>query len=169
MDYHKTVSEIRGTLDKNNVWYETFEHGPVRTSEEAAKIRTGYSLHQGAKAMIVRIKSQGQSKFIMAVLPGDLRIDSNKLKRYFNAKDIRFANEEEVNTITNGVQPGGVPPIGNLFNLEVVADPSIFENERIVFNAGDRRYSIAMKSEDYKKIVNPKIESIVQQAQFFCS
>lgn len=161
MEYHQVTKQITDLLQKNNFWFETFEHQPVSTSEEAAKIRTGYSLHQGAKAMIVRLKiSESNRKFVMLVLPADLRFDNTKVKDIFSAKDIRFATEEEVSVITKGVQPGGVPPFGNLFGLEVIVDPKLLENEKIVFNAGDRCFSVAMKSQDYKILVNPEILSI---------
>lgn len=162
MQYHKVSSEITKLLKKNNIWFETFEHEPVRTSEEAAKIRDGYTLHQGAKAIIVRVKiSNSNKKFAMLVMPGDMRFDTDKVKKLFGAKDIRFATVDEVSEITDGIQPGGVPPFGNLFNLEVVVDPSLLKNEKIVFNAGDKRYSVGMKAADYQKIVNPRVESII--------
>ena len=62
--------------------------------------------------------------------------------------------------LTNGVQPGGVPPFGNLFGLEVVVDPQLLQNEKIVFNAGDRSFSVGMKSADYQRIVAPRIATI---------
>lgn len=162
MNYHKTVTEIKNILEKNHCWFETFEHEPVRTSEEAAKVRTGYSLHQGAKALIVRVKkSENEKFFAMLVFPADLKFNDKKVKQFFEARDIRFATEEEVLSKTDGVQLGGVPPFGNLFGIEVVADPKLFENEKIIFNAGDRSFSIAMKSSDYKRLVNPKLADIV--------
>lgn len=161
MDYHKVTTTITELLKNNGFWFETFEHEPVRTSEEAAKIRHGYSLHQGAKAMIVRVKiTNNDKKFVMLVMPGDLRFDNNKVKQIFNAKDIRFATEEEVATITGGVQPGGVPPFGNLFGIDVLVDPLLLENEKIVFNAGDRRFSVGMMSVNYRSLVNPRVISI---------
>ena len=39
---------------------------------------------------------------------------------------------------------------------EVLADPQPLENEKIVFNAGDRCISIAMKSKDYLKLVSSR-------------
>ncbi len=161
MKYHKTVSKIIELLKNNGYWFETFEHEPVRTSEEASKIRPGYSLRQGAKAMIIRVKVSGSEKrFVMLVLPGDLRFDNNKVRSLFGVREVRFATEEEVIQITGGILPGGIPPFGNLFNLEVIADPKLFENEKIVFSAGDRRFSIAMQSKDYKALVNPRIVPI---------
>jgi Ala-tRNA(Pro) deacylase len=159
--YHKTVEEIVDLLINKGVWFETFEHEPVRTSEEASKVRTGYSITQGAKAIVVRIKeSESKKYFAMLVMPGDKKFDVNKVKAVFNAKDIRFANPEEVENITNGILPGGVPPFGNLFGLKVIADPAVFENEKIVFNAGDRSFSVGMYSKNYNEIVKLDVVTI---------
>ncbi len=162
MEYHGVTQKIKELLTKSGVWFETFEHAPVRTSEEAARVRPEYSLKQGAKTIIVRVKEGGGKKyFAMLVMPGDVRFETEKVKKLLSAKDIRFATEEEVGQITGGVEVGGVPPFGNLFKIKVLADPSLFKNEKIVFNAGDRSFSIAMKSEDYRDLVKPDVEVIV--------
>lgn len=161
MDYHPVVGNILELLKQNHCWFETFEHAPVRTSEEAAKVRTGYTLRQGAKALIIKVRiSSAESRFVMLVIPGDLKFNNHKVKQALAAKDTRFATEVEVATITGGVQVGGVPPFGNLFGLETIADPKIFESGKIIFNAGDRSFSVGMKSGDYKLVVNPKIIEI---------
>lgn len=155
--YHPVVRNIRALLDERGCTYETFEHEPVRTSEEAAKVRTGYTIEQGAKALITRVKEAGRGKrFVMFVVPGNKRFNEKKVRELFCLCDLRFATEAEVAEITGGVIPGGVPPFGNLFGLEVFADESVFKNERIIFNAGDRRYSIGMFSSDYASLVSPR-------------
>jgi Ala-tRNA(Pro) deacylase len=157
---HPIHQQITDLLRRHNCWFEEFQHEQVRTSEEAAKTRPGYTLQQGAKAIIVRVKVPNESKkFVMLVMPADQKFDSGKVKQALHAKDIRFATEDEVEEITNGVKPGGVPPFGNLFGLEVVSDKSLYDNEKIVFNAG-RTSSIAMRSVDYKTLVKPNIEEI---------
>jgi prolyl-tRNA editing enzyme YbaK/EbsC (Cys-tRNA(Pro) deacylase) len=157
--YHPVVGQIKSLLNKNDCWYETFEHRAVRTSEEAAEIRTGYTIEQGAKALILYSNDLGE--FIMLVLPADQRFDNNKVRSLLEVSHLRFARPDEVREVTNGVLVGGVPPFGNLFDLEVITDPSLLGNEKIIFNAGDRRYSIAIKSADYKKLVNPQIAQII--------
>ncbi len=161
MSYHSTVSTIENLLKQGGFWYEKFEHEAVRTSEEAAEVRKDYVLKQGTKALIVRIKKSGEKKFIMIVVSGDNKFDAKKVKETLQIKDIRFASASEVEEITEGVLPGGVPPFGNLFSLDVYVDAKVFENEKIIFNAGDKRVSIGMLPEDYKKIVEPQIVSIV--------
>ncbi len=163
MDYHPAVARIQELLTQNGVSFETFEHEAVRTSEEASRVRTGYTLEQGAKALIVRAKEAGKEKrFVMFVMPAHLRLDTAKVKANLGFSDVRFATEAEVGELTSGVLPGGVPPFGNLFDLPVYVDERLSENERIVFNAGDRRFSIGMKSEDYLKLVVPVVDDITE-------
>jgi prolyl-tRNA editing enzyme YbaK/EbsC (Cys-tRNA(Pro) deacylase) len=100
--------------------------------------------------------------FVMLVVPGDRRIASNKVKAVLGAKEIRFASLEEVATLTEGIESGGVPPFGNLFGLPVLVDTSLLTNEKIIFNAGDRRFSIAMFVKDYLSLVAPMQKDIVE-------
>lgn len=162
MAYHPLTDKIKKILTDNGFEFETFEHEPVRTSEEASKVRMGYTQEQGAKALIARVKKPGEGKiFVMFVLQGNKKFDIKKIKMQFGLYDIRFATEEEVFKITDGVLPGGVPPFGNLFNLSVYVDRGLLANKRIVFNAGDRSFSVGMKTADYVAIVNPQVGVIV--------
>ena len=160
--FHLVVAQIEELLRANNFWHERFLHEPVQTSEEAAKIRPEYALKQGTKSLIVKAKRQGEEKrFIMVIVPGDKKFDRKKLKSQTVYDDARFATPEEVAELTGGILPGGVPPFGNLFNLPVFADKMVFDNEKIIFNAGYRRVSIAMRSDAYRTLVNPVVVEIV--------
>jgi prolyl-tRNA editing enzyme YbaK/EbsC (Cys-tRNA(Pro) deacylase) len=162
MAYHPAVRKILDSIKSGNFWFQTFEHAPVKTSEQAALTRPGYTLHEGAKAMIVKAyRTKSDAEFVMLVFPADQKFNSEKARQSLGIKNLRFATEAEISDITGGVQIGGVPPFGNLFNLTVYADPSLFENEKIVFNAGDRGFSVAMKSADYKALVNPQVVSLI--------
>ncbi len=160
--YHECAGRIVAMLEDDGCWRESFEHEPVRTSEEAALTRPGYSLRQGAKAIILRVKRSKKDKFfVMLVFPADRKFDGKRVKRRLEARDIRFASEREVGEITGGVLPGAVPPFGHLFALPLYAAPELFENERIVFNAGDRRFSLALRSADYRRLARPQVFSFL--------
>lgn len=165
MSYHPVTKQITDLLTEHGIVFKTFEHEPVRTSEEATAQRPQYSLHQGAKALILKVRPTRPNgkEFAMFVMPADLKFDSKKAKAALGIKDASFASEEEVAAVTSGIQVGGVPPFGNLFGLEVFVDPALFGNEEIIFNAGDRSFSVAMRSADYKKIVNPTVLEIAKE------
>lgn len=162
MEHHAVTQKILDLLAQNGCWHETFEHEAVRTSEEAAQTRPGYTLQQGAKAIVIRAKIRGgEKKFLMLVMPADQKFSNDKVKVLLGAKDIRFATEDEVAEVTHGVRPGAVPPFGNLFGLDVITNVTLYDNEKIVFNAGERVFSVAMKFADYKQLVQPRVEDIV--------
>lgn len=159
---HPVTEQIVALLRERGFWFESFVHEAVRTSEEAAALRPEYTIDQGAKALIVRVKNATRGKhFVMLVLPGGARFDSAAVKATFGFSDIRFATEAEVADITNGVLPGGVPPFGNLFGLPVYLDASLLQYERIIFNAGDRRFSVGMLASDYVTLVQPTVAQFV--------
>lgn len=161
-NYHITVQKIKDILTEKELWFEIFEHEPVVTSEEAASIRTGYELQQGTKALILKAKvGQKEKNFIMVIVPGDKKFNTSKLKSVFDISDVRFATEEEAAKITSGIERGGVPPFGNLFDLATYIDNTVFSNEKIIFNAGDRSVSIGMYSKDFKNIFPLHIGDIV--------
>ncbi len=168
-DFHPVVEQIKSLLKENRFWFETFEHEPVRTSEEASRIRTGYSLEQGTKALIIKVykrqpsfakATEGLNEFVMIIVRGSDKFDEKKVKDLFDIKEFRFATEQEVGEITGGVLPGGVPPFGNLFGLKIFVDTKVLTNEKIVFNAGDKRFSIGMFSKDWLKLVRPVLAEI---------
>lgn len=169
MDIHPAVEKLKNLLESHNIPYRYFEHEPVCTSKEAAKVRPGYSLKQGAKALVVKVyaknatlnKSVNDLEFVMLVIPGDAKFSSRKVKGLLNAKDVQFASQEEIKEITNGVQVGGIPPFGSLFGIKTYVDKNVFQNQTIIFNAGDKRVSIAISVDDYVKVENPAQVDIV--------
>lgn len=143
-------------LKNSHIKYETLRHEPVFTSKQAAKIR-GTSLKQGAKALL--LKADGE--FILAVLPGDRRMDSKKMKAFLSVKDLRFATPEEVEQ-TMGCKIGACYPFGNLIGVRMIVDPLLGENEIISFNPGVHDKSLKMNYTDYERIARPEIASISQ-------
>jgi Ala-tRNA(Pro) deacylase len=145
-------SKLKAFLDENNISYEYKEHEEVRTSEEAANAR-GEDIKIGAKAMVLK----ADDKFVMLVLSAAKKIDSKKVKEILGVKSLRFATPEEVNQLTDCV-PGGVPPFANIFGLDLLLDKTIVANEFMAFNAGERTKSLKLKTVDYLKLLNPRIE-----------
>lgn len=147
-----TFPKLKQFLDENGVSYEYKEHEEVRTSEEAARAR-GEDIKIGAKAMILKC----DKKFIMLVLSAAKKIDSKKVKALLGCDSLRFATPEEVAQLT-GCLPGGVPPFGGIFGLELLVDKSVTENEHMAFNAGERTKSLKILTHSYIMLLKPRVE-----------
>ncbi len=127
--------------------FQCFEHEPVRTSEDAARVRSS-KLSEGVKAIIV--KERDTNNFFVADVPADKRVDLKKLAEIIGVKGITMALPEEVLRET-GCEVGGVPPLGHKNKLPIFVDKGVVENEYNEFNAGLTTTSIRVKSIELKK------------------
>ena len=151
-------TRIKNLLDEYKVHYEVLEHPPVKTSEEAAKVRNT-SLKQGVKALLL----YADDNPIMATVAGDRKIDFHAFRKVYNVKDLRMATPEEVKKVSS-VEIGAVPPYGPvIFDIPLYADKSLSENEEIVYNAGSHSVSIKMRYKDFERVSQPIIGEFSKQ------
>lgn len=151
------LERIRKLLDEHKIQYKCWNHPPVHTSEEAARVR-GTPLESGAKAMVLR----SEGRFLMVVIAGDKKMDFKKVKQTIGSPRLTLATPEEVRQVT-GCIVGSVPPFGNLFRIPVYLDRSLLRSPIINFNAGRHGTSIAMNIEDYQKVVQPVLVDVAQE------
>ncbi len=148
------VEAIREWLRRESVAFREVHHAPTRTSEESALAR-GEELRIGGKALLIKVDAE----FRLFVLSADRKLDSTAIRTHFQAKKTRFASPEELLQLT-GLIPGSVPPFGApILPFPLYTDPSVFENQRIAFNAGSLTDSIVMGADDYRRLANPEIFS----------
>jgi Ala-tRNA(Pro) deacylase len=142
---------LTALLDEARVAYVVTHHAPVRTSEEAARVR-GTPLASGAKALVCK----ADERFVLFVMPADRRLDSAAVRRSLGIRSLRFASPEEVAQRT-GLPPGAIPPFGRLFGLPTYCDLALAGEPTINFNAGDRAISVAMTFADYIAVERPTL------------
>lgn len=150
----KTASvfeQIVDELKKHAVSFTVSDHEPVKTSEEAAKVR-GVPVSTGAKAILM----YADGKPIMVVVPGDKKIDIKRFKSLYGIRDLRMATPDEVKRVT-GVEIGAVPPFGHIFSIPLYMDHHVKDNERIYFNPGRHDKTIAMNSHDLERVARPML------------
>jgi Ala-tRNA(Pro) deacylase len=146
------LNEIRAWLSAEGVSFREVHHEPTRTSEDSARAR-GEDLRVGGKALLIKV----DEVYRLFVLSAARKLDSAAVKRHFTARKTRFATPEELAALT-GLVPGSVPPFGRpLLPFPLYADPSVFANERIAFNAGSLADSIVMPVGDYRRLAAPEV------------
>lgn len=143
---------IRAWLTAEGASFREVHHQPTRTSEDSACAR-GEPLRVGGKALLIKVDDD----FRLFVLSADRKLDSAALKQRFSAKKTRFATPEELTELT-GLVPGSVPPFGRpILPFPLFVDPSVFENDRIAFNAGSLTHSIVMATHDYGRLAGAEV------------
>jgi Ala-tRNA(Pro) deacylase len=141
-DLHERLVAL---LESEDLEFTVTHHAPVTTSEAAAAVR-GVDLNTGAKAMLVK----GKTELVLVVLAADRKVDWRQLAPIVG-KGARFATGEELEAAT-GLTKGAVPPFGRLFGLRTVYDESLLAVEAVNFNAGTHNESIGMRREDLIRV-----------------
>lgn len=146
---------IKDLFNQENVEYELLEHDPVHTSEQAAQVR-GMSMATGAKSLLLKT----QKGFVLAVVPGDKRLDMKKFMACLEgSKKPRFATPEEVEE-QMGCQVGACYPLGNLADIRTILDEPFSRQETISFNPGVHDKTIKLQMSDYLYLAGAELAEL---------
>jgi len=146
-------------LDQGGARYRLIDHAPEGRTEIVSPMR-GNNLSQAAKCIVVMIKvGKKTTRYILAVVPGNARVDFDALKALMRGTYISFASAEIAERLT-GCVSGTILPVSFNPDLELIADPSVLINDEIYFNAARLDRSMALKSQDYAALVKPRVERI---------
>src|ERR1700722_12669226 len=141
-------------FQSENARFRVIEHAPEGRSDAVAGVR-GTTVSQGAKAIVCAISVAGRHRFVLAVVPGDRRVDIKAVARLVGGKKGSFAQAAQAEELT-GCPIGAIPPIAFDSSLKVVVDQQFLEREsEIAFNAGHLDRSIVIASADYVRIIAP--------------
>ncbi len=146
------LKRLKEYLEKNGVPYEVGYHVRAYTAQEIAAAQ-----HVPGKEMAKVVMVKADEKIVMLVLPASYRVDIKKLKGVLNCKKVEIIKEEEFQELFPDCEIGAMPPLGNLYNLEVWVDKVLEENQSIVFQAGTHVETLRIKYSDYVRLVNPKV------------
>ena len=97
----------------------------------------------------------GPEPGLLLRLPENPDASAAAIRRRLGARKLRFATAEELRERT-GLVSGDVPPFGEpILPFPLYADESLFENERIAFNAGSHDELIRLPYAEYERLVHP--------------
>ncbi|MDR1934585.1 MAG: YbaK/prolyl-tRNA synthetase associated domain-containing protein [Candidatus Accumulibacter sp.] len=145
-------------LRESGARYRVLRHPAEGGSERVAQLR-GTLPGQGAKAMLCRVKEQ-PGVLVLAVLPGDRKVDFRKVAQAVGGKKASFASPEEASART-GCAIGAIPPFSFSPDIRLVVDPRLISRHaEIAFNAGRLDTSIVLDAADYARIAQPLLAEI---------
>jgi Ala-tRNA(Pro) deacylase len=145
---NKTLEKF---LDDHHVKYDLVRHSITYTAPETAAA-AHISGKQLAKSVVVRL----DGKLALVVLPAHSALDLKEFKEQLKAGKLELAHEYEFQDKFKGCELGAIPPIGELFNIDVYLDERLTSEDEIAFNAGTHSELIKLSLKDFEKLVKPK-------------
>ncbi len=155
----ETYDKLIAILDENNAQYRLIDHEPEGRTDIVSPMR-GNDVSQAAKCMVVMVKiTKKVKKYVLAVVPGDAKVNLNAIKDLFRGIYVSFATPEIAEKLAGSVS-GTVLPFSFNEDLELIVDPKLLENDELFFNAARLDRSMALKTSDYEKLTKPRLERI---------
>ena len=147
---------LKKYLDDHKVWYKIHEkESTVHTADAAAK--TGIPIERITKSLVCLVGD----KAIVAIVPGNEKLDTKKLARIIGVKKIRICPFDQAHKYS-GYPPGATPPCCYLKVDRVIIDKKVLGMETTFGGGGTNRSLLEIKPEDIVKLNKALVEDIVQ-------
>jgi Ala-tRNA(Pro) deacylase len=154
-----TYERLIALLEEHSARYRLIDHESEGRTDVVSRMR-GNRLEQAAKCILVMVKLGKKSKrYVLAVVAGDARVDLGALKGLLGGTYVAFATQEIAERLAGSVS-GTVLPFAFDPELTLIVDPGLLEHEEIFFNAARMDRSMALDTDDYVGIAQPKVEPI---------
>jgi Ala-tRNA(Pro) deacylase len=155
-----TYEKLVALLDTHKASYRLIDHAPEGRTDKVSALR-GNPIAAAAKCIVLIVKiGKKTSRFVLAVVPGDARVDTAKVKSLFNGATYAGFTATDVAERLAGSVAGTVLPFSFHPDLQLIADPSITKHEELFFNAARLDRSMALRTSDYIALAKPRMEPI---------
>ncbi|MFG2461721.1 YbaK/EbsC family protein [Streptomyces sp. NPDC048523] len=160
---YDTYDRLITLLDTSSVDYRLIDHVPEGTTDAVCALR-GHPASEAAKCIVLRVKvDRRTTRHVLAVVPGDRRVDLDAIRTLFAARYVGFSDAETAERLARAI-PGTVLPFSFDPELELVADPDVVKQPRLYFNAARLDRSLCLSGPDYERLANPRVEPIAGPA-----
>ena len=146
------MHKLRKYLDDKKNEYAVISHSPAYTAQEIAQ-----NAHISGKEMAKTVIVEMDREMAMVVLPASYKVNIGFGEDITGSEDVRLAREDEFKREFADCEIGAMPPLGNLYLMDVYVAKRLTEDKEIAFNAGNHRELIVMKYKDFERLVHPTV------------
>ncbi|KDM90781.1 aminoacyl-tRNA deacylase [Photobacterium galatheae] len=135
-------------LNSHNVDFSLTHHRHTDTSFSSA-ISAHVPTSQVAKAVL--LKDQ-QGDHLMAVVPSNRRVMIDKINRIMG-KQYFLMGEHELSKIFQDCEPGAVPSLGQAYQINMLVDDLLLEQDELYIESGDHENLIHLNNKQFHKVM----------------
>jgi len=101
-------------------------------------------------------------RLAMAVLRAADFLDLDKLAALAGTKHVALAAENEFAKTFAHIEPGAMPPFGQIYNQRTYVDSKLAAVDRMYFNGGTHKELLCIAWDDYRSLVHPEVADLVR-------
>jgi Ala-tRNA(Pro) deacylase len=141
------ASRVRDYLTEQDADFNIVTHPHSSTSMETAQLA-----HVPGDLIAKSVVLEDDRGYLLAVLPASFKVDLVELHRQTN-RNLGLATEYEIGALFEDCEPGAVPPLGGVYEMETIVDESLAEQSDIYFEAGDHEQLIHVSAETFESLM----------------
>ena len=150
-------------LTSKKIAFETLESEPVKRS--ALEMAERFNLDPMIVYKSIVCFNPVKEKYLLCMIPGPYEVNLKKLAMAVGEKKTMVVTQKEAETLT-GLEAGGISPF-MLINkgFQFWVQETVLKQDKISVSGGQRGLSIFLNSEDFLKVINPRIADIADLQQ----
>ena len=137
---------VQQALARAGVVYKVRGHTATETLEEAART-CGVSSRRFVRAVLLK-DARGP---ILVVLPLTHLIDFQALEGLLGRRPVPASADETVAAFPD-CEPGTVPPLGTVYGIETLIDPSVYDSEDLCFEPGVHDMVVHIRRSGFRRL-----------------
>lgn len=134
-------------LDRNHYPFELVKHPYASDSLSVAE-----QAHIDPRHVVKCVMLEDDIGYVMAVCQASARISLKTLHYQLNRK-LKFATESEIADLIGDCVLGAIPPVGELYDVDMVVDDDLLNQKELYFEAGDHEDLVHVTAETFEKMV----------------
>ncbi|HXV94724.1 MAG TPA: YbaK/EbsC family protein [Pseudonocardia sp.] len=156
---HSTHQRLMSLLESAEVDHRVITHRPEGRTDLASDAR-GHALSSAAKCMVLTVRDRRRGeRIVLAVVPGDRKVDYRKVKGLYDATDVALADRAVAEDAT-GCVSGCVIPFSLDGGYGVLLDRALLSCREVYFNAARLDVSVALRPKDLLDLAMPLVHVI---------
>lgn len=113
-----------------------------------------------AKPLLFRDR---HGRFFMAVVPADRKLDVSQLCKELHC-ELEPVDEHAVRQLFPDCARGPIPPVGQVYGVEVICDDSLLESPEVYFETGDPPRLVHVSGADFRRLMASMEHTRLSQA-----
>jgi Ala-tRNA(Pro) deacylase len=134
-------------LIKSGIRYGVMSHHPTKFSM-ATVHAAGIPARRLAKSVVLR----DELGYLIAVVPASHRLRLGSLHVQLR-RPLGLATESELRSLFNDCAVGAIPPLGQVYGLEVIVDDILIMQPEVYFEGGDHQELIQVAGADFRRLL----------------
>ncbi|GAB4325745.1 MAG: YbaK/EbsC family protein [Candidatus Sumerlaeia bacterium] len=138
-------------LQQQKVDWKVIDHRPAPTTSLSARFA-----HVPGRMVMKPVLLTCDHQPLMLVLPATHRIDFDLFRQSRPCRSLQLASRDDLSRYFPDCMVDALPPFGHLYNIAMLVEQNLAENEFVCFHPGVDHILIEIPFNVYEQLVNPE-------------